>query len=1143
MASAVDEPESRVLCVAEKPSVARAVAEALSGGKHCTRGKGGPLQTHMLYAYFAPAKKRCSVAVTSVVGHVFGLDFLGGAEKRGDISSIFAAKTQKVVEETSERLGVANHLREQADGVGWLCLWLDCDREGENICFEVLSLLPQYPADRVWRAKFSAVTEREVRGAWAHLAKPSAAEASAVDARQELDLKVGVTFTRLLTRALRDAARKRFSLPALRLLSYGPCQTPTLWFTCQRQKEIDAFVPQQYWELSAHVTLSVGASAALKWSRNPCFDESLSRRAAAAAERAGQLEVRSATCSRRAFPPPVGMNTVALLKLASAALGLSPHRAMQIAEELYTAGLVSYPRTESARYPPSFDVAAALSGHEHSAEVGPLVRWLQLAPRAPPRGGTDAGDHPPITPMRYSSRGGVRGGPAAYSLYSAIVKHFVATLLPAASADERTLRAVAGGETYELTWHRMLERGWLHALPHRAEGLGLVEGLPGALDSVASGAVLPLRRLERTDGWTVPPDPLRESELIEAMDKHGIGTDASMATHVTTIVERGYASVVDKDGQPLGEEGMGGGGGGKGKGKGGGGKGKGGKGGGKGGGASEGGGGGRFMVPSAVGLALVDGLGAVDPQLVRPELRASMEAMVARIACGEAQRTEVVSKGLAAFKSQFEKLKRGMHLLEPHFGELGRTDREGEGGQDELIRLEVAAQAGKQTLSDWKRARAIEEQLEVAADVADATERERRQRDREEAGGGATVDEAQKLLRSLFTANTSEEEEAIGAGESAAAALFERTAAAAAAGKGRGKGKGRSMPLGKGGRGGGSAPDAPSDVPALSDWLAKAAPSVSAAAAEPAEEVESEPKVLRGRAKARADAAASEAADAAERTRLLLEREEAMAARPAKSAAEELARSLFSGPVSSAPPPPPAPPPPKPAKPAETPRTPREGESQGAPRSERGGGKGGGKGDGGKGAVKGGGGKGGGGKGGKGSAAAPAPSAPAAPMSRWEQMEAERAARAAADGGSRTAFAGGLASTHGLTEAEREQRDGAQRKIKKALGTAEGREKVLADPKKLPTVKAPGTERWLCQWEQLGMACGHLGAEHFERNAHKICAYCLVIGHPLVRCELAAKEGVDLKGLTAAVSAAAAPAPAPTGGGRGKGSGKGGRGR
>ena len=344
-------PDSCVLFVAEKPSVARALAEVLSGGKYGSRG-ARPLETHYLFAYFAPARRRCSIALTSVVGHIFGLDFDGGAEKRCDISSIFAAKTHKVVEETSAKLGVVKHLQRAAEGCGWLCLWLDGDREGENICFEVLDVLKQFTQERVWRAKFSAVTEREVRGAMAQLGKPSAAEAAAVDARQELDLKVGVVFTRLLTRALRDAARRHFSLPSLRLLSYGPCQTPTLWFVVSRRREILAFVQEHFWSLTAHVATSPdGASAALHWSRNPCFDEQTARRAASKVGAASTLRITSATSTRALFPPPVGMNTVALLKLASSALGLSPHRAMQVAEELYTSGFISYPHTESTRYP------------------------------------------------------------------------------------------------------------------------------------------------------------------------------------------------------------------------------------------------------------------------------------------------------------------------------------------------------------------------------------------------------------------------------------------------------------------------------------------------------------------------------------------------------------------------------------------------------------------------------------------------------------------------------------------------------------------------------------------------------------------------------------------------------------------------
>ena len=137
-----------------------------------------------------------------------------------DLASVFAQKTRKVVEDTSEKLGVVNHLKHAADGCGWLCLWLDCDREGENICYEVLKVLSPFTAapDRVWRARFSAVTETEVKSALARLSKPNRAEAHAVDVRQQLDLKVGVAFTRLLTRTLRDAARQRFALPALRLL-------------------------------------------------------------------------------------------------------------------------------------------------------------------------------------------------------------------------------------------------------------------------------------------------------------------------------------------------------------------------------------------------------------------------------------------------------------------------------------------------------------------------------------------------------------------------------------------------------------------------------------------------------------------------------------------------------------------------------------------------------------------------------------------------------------------------------------------------------------------------------------------------------------------------------------------------------------
>lgn len=140
-----------------------------------------------------------------------------------------------------------------------------------------------------------------------------------------------------------------------------------------------------------------------------------------------------------------------------------------------------------------------------------------------------------------------------------------------------------------------------------------------------------------------------------------------------------------------------------------------------------------------------------------------------------------------------------------------------------------------------------------------------------------------------------------------------------------------------------------------------------------------------------------------------------------------------------------------------------------------------------------------------------------------------------ADGGTRTAFSGGLASAHGLSDDDRERRDAAQRKLKKALADGAGCAKVLADPKKLPTIKAG--DRWICQWEQLGLACP-LETGHFERNSHKVCSYCLVIGHVLVRCPMASKDGVDVSTLLAGPQVAPAATPE-RGAGKGKGKGRG----
>ena len=132
-----------------------------------------------------------------------------------------------------------------------MILWLDCDREGENIAFEVLSTCRE--ANRqieVLRARFSALSRADAERALANLVQPNEYESKAVDMRMELDLRLGAAFTRFNTLALQRAG---VGLPmddkGKSIVSYGPCQFPTLGFIVQRKWDIDAHVSEDFWAI------------------------------------------------------------------------------------------------------------------------------------------------------------------------------------------------------------------------------------------------------------------------------------------------------------------------------------------------------------------------------------------------------------------------------------------------------------------------------------------------------------------------------------------------------------------------------------------------------------------------------------------------------------------------------------------------------------------------------------------------------------------------------------------------------------------------------------------------------------------------------------------------------------------------------
>ena len=166
------------------------------------------------------------------MGHVYSCDFPQEYNNwhAVDPKELFDAPVVKL--EANPKTHVVKHLQVEGKGVDHLVLWLDCDREGENICFEVMKCVQpgmKKPADgggkrrNVHRARFSAITSVDIKRAMKDLTVPNENEAKAVDVRQELDLKIGCAFTRFQTKYFQG----KYGNLDSSLISFGPCQTPT----------------------------------------------------------------------------------------------------------------------------------------------------------------------------------------------------------------------------------------------------------------------------------------------------------------------------------------------------------------------------------------------------------------------------------------------------------------------------------------------------------------------------------------------------------------------------------------------------------------------------------------------------------------------------------------------------------------------------------------------------------------------------------------------------------------------------------------------------------------------------------------------------------------------------------------------------
>ncbi|CDY39837.1 BnaC02g42810D [Brassica napus] len=594
-----------VLNVAEKPSVAKSVARILSRGSFRTR-EGRSRYNKIFEFDYAINGQPCRMMMTSVIGHLMELEFADRFRKwhSCDPADLYQAPVTKHVPE--DKKDIKKTLEEEARRSDWLVLWLDCDREGENIAFEVVDVCRAVKQNLyIRRAHFSALIDREIHEAVQNLREPNQLFAQAVDARQEIDLRIGASFTRFQTMLLKD----RFSIDSTgdeersRVISYGPCQFPTLGFIVERYWEIQAHEPEEFWTINCSHESEEGL-ATFNWMRGHLFDYASAAILYEMCVMEPTATVMNVPHPREKFKyPPYPLNTIELEKRASRYFRLSSEHTMKVAEELYQAGFISYPRTETDSFSSRTDLRAMVEEQTRHPAWGPYAQRL-LEPegglwRNPGNGGHDDKAHPPIHPTKFSS-GESNWSRDHLNVYELVVRHYLACVSQPAVAAETTVEIDIAGERFSASGRAILAKNYLEV--YRFESWG--------------GSVIPVyekgqqfipTRLTLDSAVTRPPPLLCEADLLSCMDKAGIGTDATMHDHIKKLLDRGYAT---KDANT------------------------------------------RFS-PTNLGEALVMGYDDMGYELWKPNLRAIMEHDMNEVSVGNKTKAEVLETCLQQMKACF----------------------------------------------------------------------------------------------------------------------------------------------------------------------------------------------------------------------------------------------------------------------------------------------------------------------------------------------------------------------------------------------------------------------------------------------------------------------------------------------------------
>jgi len=596
------------LIITEKDNAARRIADILSGGSaEATREN-----SVNVYEW---GGKRC----VGLSGHVVGVDFPPEYSDWRDVEPHELIDAS--VEKTPTKQNIVATLRLLARRADAVSIATDYDREGELIGKEAYEIVREVNDDvPIKRVRFSSITEREVTEAFDNPDDIDFDLAAAGEARQIIDLVWGAALTRFLSLAARQLGDD--------FISVGRVQSPTLRLIVDREREIEAFEPEDYWELFAELAAEDDGEAFeaqyfyLDDAGNEAervLDEDDAEAVLDALEAASAATVTDVDRRTRTDRPPAPFNTTQFIR-AAGSLGYSAKRAMSIAEDLYTAGYMTYPRTDNTVYPEDLDPEELLDEFVGHRELGDSAEsLLEAESLSPTEGDEETTDHPPIHPTGEIPVRGTDVNEDEWEVYELVVRRFYVTVAETAEWEHLKVVADADGHDLKANGKRLVEAGYHDVYPYYSTSENYVPGV-----DVGEELVLSDPRLEAKQ--TQPPRRYGQSRLIETMEDMGIGTKATRHETIEKLYDRGY---VEND----------------------------------------------PPIPTALAKAVVEAAEEYADRVVSEDMTAQLEQDMDAIAAGDATLEDVTDESREMLETVFENLRDKREAIGTHLQESLKADK------------------------------------------------------------------------------------------------------------------------------------------------------------------------------------------------------------------------------------------------------------------------------------------------------------------------------------------------------------------------------------------------------------------------------------------------------------------------------------